>query len=376
MHVIDNRTTFAIAAGVLLVVATVAGRTTGVLAEGGRPDPAARAGAADRVSHGEYLVRTGGCNDCHTPWKVGDNGPEPDMSRMLMGHPAGLVAKDPAGLAAPWIGSANPTMTSWSGPWGRSYTANLTPDKETGLGSWTEQQFIDAMRNGRHLGNGRPLLPPMPWQAFRHLADEDLSAMFAYLQTIPAIGNKVPDAEVAPGPEPPPPSPLPALKVAPSHADPVARGRYLVTAKGCGDCHTPMKMGAQGPEYDETRRLAGFDARGAVPPMPPVEGVGEVYVLEPAFAGAWGMSFAANITPDPDTGIGTWTEQQFLDTLRNGRHQGRGRQLLPPMPWPVFGQMNDADLKAIFAYLKTVTPVKNKVPEPVPPAPLSSASQK
>ena len=88
--------------------------------------------------------------------------------------------------------------------------------------------------------------------------------------------------------------------------------------------------------------------------MPPVEGVGEVYVLEPAFAGAWGMSFAANLTPDAETGIGTWTEQQFLDTLRNGRHQGRGRQLLPPMPWPVFGQMDDADLKAMFAYLKTV----------------------
>jgi mono/diheme cytochrome c family protein len=155
--------------------------------------------------------------------------------------------------------------------------------------------------------------------------------------------------------------------------DMVKRGEYLVNAMGCNDCHTPMKMGAKGPEYDLTHSLAGFDARGAVPPMPPVDGQGEVFALEPAFAGAWGMSFAANLTPDVETGLGSWTEQQFLDTLRNGRHQGRGRQLLPPMPWPVFGQMTDEDLKAVFAYLKTVTPIKNKVPDPLPPAPMASA---
>ena len=80
------------------------------------------------------------------------------------------------------------------------------------------------------------------------------------------------------------------------------------------------------------------------------------------------MSFAANLTPDPETGLGTWTAQQFVDTLRNGRHQGRGRQLLPPMPWQAFGQMDDADLRAIFAYLRTVPAVKNRVPEPTAPA--------
>lgn len=326
--------------------------------------------ADPKITHGEYLVRTGGCHDCHTPWKMGDNGPEPDMARSLMGHPAGLAVSDPAGLKAPWIGSASATMTSWSGPWGRSYTANLTSDVETGIGGWTERQFIDTIRNGRHLGNGRPLLPPMPWPAFREFADDDLAAMFAYLKTVPAIRNRVPDPVAPSGPampEPPAPPPV-TLAVAPGHADPVARGRYLVTAKGCGDCHTPMRMGAQGPEYDRSRTLAGFDARGAVPPMPPIGDAAEVYPLEPAFAGAWGMSFAANLTPDAETGIGTWTEQQFVDTLRNGRHQGRGRQLLPPMPWQVFGQMTDADLKAMFAYLKTVPAVRNKVPEPLPPA--------
>ncbi len=333
------------------------------------PQPARVAQTAPaQVAHGEYLVRTGACHDCHTPWKVGDNGPEPDMSRMLMGHPAGLAVGDHEGLKAPWIGFVNETMTAWSGPWGRSFTANLTSDRETGIGGWSEQQFIATIRQGRHLGDGRPLLPPMPWPAFRRLADQDLAAIFAYLQTVPAIRNKVPEPVGDPAP-PPTLEPLPTLVSAPGHANPVVRGRYLVTAKGCGDCHTPMKMGANGPEYDTTRALAGFDARVAVPTMPPVAGVGEVSALEPSFAGAWGISFSANLTPDKATGIGTWTEQQFIDTLRNGRHQGRGRQLLPPMPWPAFGQLSDPDLKAIFAYLQTVPAVSNKVPEPVPPVP-------
>lgn len=368
MPFVDTQRPPLVAAGLLALISLVGLRVAHPAADSGA---AAQAGTTSaQVTQGEYLVKTGGCHDCHTPWKMGDNGPEPDLSKGLMGHPAGLAVSDPPGLKAPWIGGASATMTSWSGPWGRSFSANLTPDRETGIGAWTERQFIDTIRNGKHLGNGRALLPTMPWQAFRYLADDDLAAMFAYLRTVPAIRNKVPDPVLPPGPAMPA-APLPAmptLKTAPGHADPVARGRYLVTAKGCGDCHTPMKMGDEGPEYDHTRTLAGFDSRGAVPPMPPVDGMGEVYVLEPAFAGAWGMSFAANLTPDPETGIGTWTEQQFVDTLRNGRHQGRGRQLLPPMPWQVFGQMTDADLRAVFAYLKSVTPVKNKVPDPLPPS--------
>ena len=89
------------------------------------------------------------------------------------------------------------TMTAWSGPWGVSYTANLTPDPETGLGKWTERNFIDTIRSGRRLGRGRPLLPPMPWPVYRNLNDQDLSAIFAFLQTIPAITNKVPNPVMA-----------------------------------------------------------------------------------------------------------------------------------------------------------------------------------
>jgi mono/diheme cytochrome c family protein len=369
MRIVRSGSSTFLAASALAVVATVGLRSATPRAADAAATQPAPASAAARVTQGEYLVKTGGCDDCHTPWKMGDNGPEPDLSRRLMGHPAGVAASDPPGMTAPWIGSANSTMTAWSGPWGRSFGANLTPDPETGLGKWTEAQFIATIRNGKHLGDGRPLMPPMPWPAFRNFADDDLAAIFAYLKTLPAIRNKVADPTLPGGPAPPPPPPLPpvALKTAPGHANPVARGKYLVTAKGCGDCHTPMKMGAQGPEYDMPRMLSGFDARGTVPTMPPIGDVAMVYVLEPAFAGAWGMSFAANLTPDAETGLGTWTEQQFLDTLRNGRHQGRGRQLLPPMPWQPFGQMNDADLKAVFAYLKTVPAVKNKVPEPLAP---------
>ena len=105
----------------------------------------------------------------------------------------------PSGSVTIVTGDAN---CEWAGPWGISYTRNLTPDRETGLGSWTEQQFVETIRNGRQQGRGRQLLPPMPWPAYRNMTDADLKAIFAYLKTIPAISNKVPDPMIAP----PPPS--------------------------------------------------------------------------------------------------------------------------------------------------------------------------
>jgi mono/diheme cytochrome c family protein len=86
-----------------------------------------------------------------------------------------------------------------------------------------------------------------------------------------------------------------------------------------------------------------------------------------AWAGPWGISFTANLTPDPDTGLGRWSEQDFIDTIRSGRHRGRGRRLLPPMPWFAYATMTDDDLRAIFAYLRTLKPVVNRVPQPIPP---------
>jgi mono/diheme cytochrome c family protein len=147
-----------------------------------------------QLARGKYLVTIGACHDCHTPLKMGANGMEPDMDRMLSGHPESAgVPPVPAKATEPWDTQIS-GMTAWSGFWGRSFTANLTPDPETGLGKWTLRNFRDTIRNGRHLGRGRPLQPPMPWQMYRNMTDEDLAAVFAYLQSIPAVRNRVPEA--------------------------------------------------------------------------------------------------------------------------------------------------------------------------------------
>ena len=151
--------------------------------------------AADdgKTARGKYLVTVAGCNDCHTPWKMGPKGPEPDMERMLSGHPQDLRIQATARLEAPWQMSAAMTNTAWSGPWGVSFTANLTPDRETGLGKWTLRNFTETIRTGRHMGRGRPILPPMPIPMYKHFTDADLEAIYTYLQSIPAVKNKVPE---------------------------------------------------------------------------------------------------------------------------------------------------------------------------------------
>mgnify|MGYP001087942653 CR=1 FL=1 len=120
-------------------------------------------------------------------------GPEPDFSRLLSGHPETL-AMPPAPVLGPgpWGFTGASTMTAFAGPWGVSFAANLTPDKETGLGSWTEENFRRALKTGRHQGAGRPILPPMPYQNVAAMTDEDLGAVFAYLRSIPPIRNQVP----------------------------------------------------------------------------------------------------------------------------------------------------------------------------------------
>jgi hypothetical protein len=155
---------------------------------------AALAADPGTVARGKYLVTVAGCNDCHTPWIVGPNGPEPDMTRMLSGHPQSFVVKSPAKTPDdPWIMTAAVTNTAWSGPWGVSFTANLTPDPETGLGQWTQRNFTDTIRSGRHHGRGREILPPMPIRMYRNFTDDDLEAIFGYLGTIPAVKNRVPE---------------------------------------------------------------------------------------------------------------------------------------------------------------------------------------
>jgi hypothetical protein len=147
------------------------------------------------IERGAYLVSIMGCNDCHTPLKLGPNGPEPDMSRMLSGHPEEIGPLPNIKAAGPYIYSGFATNTAFSGPWGVSYTFNLTPDPNTGLGIWTEEMFIAAIRTGRHMGVSRPINPPMPWPSYRNASDEDLKAVFAYLRSIKPIVNHVPAYE-------------------------------------------------------------------------------------------------------------------------------------------------------------------------------------
>ena len=150
---------------------------------------------AELISKGKYLVNLGGCNDCHSPKIMTKMGPVPDTTHLLSGHPENEVLgplDTKASSSGKWILTSG-DLTAWVGPWGISYTQNLTPDPETGLGNWTPELFIKAMRTGKHMGVGRPILPPMPWQSFGHLKDEDLKAIFAYLQSLPAIHNRVPD---------------------------------------------------------------------------------------------------------------------------------------------------------------------------------------
>ena len=150
---------------------------------------------SEQLRRGAYLASYGGCNDCHTPKVMSPQGPVPDPSRLLSGHPQNeTVPPVPAGALTPggWMAMTNGHLTAWAGPWGVSYAANLTPDKRTGLGAWTADQFIKTMRTGKHLGVGRPLLPPMPLEALAALTDADLRALFAWLQSIKPIENQVP----------------------------------------------------------------------------------------------------------------------------------------------------------------------------------------
>lgn len=157
-------------------------------------EPAPGAKLGPQAKRGLYLVSTAGCHDCHTPFKIGPKGPEPDMSRALSGHPQSLqMPPAPQLPEGPWAVVSSGTNTAHAGAWGTSFTANLTPDHETGLGQWTQKDFIATFRTGRHMGRGREVLPPMPIAVYNNFTDADLAAIFAYLRTVPAISNRVPE---------------------------------------------------------------------------------------------------------------------------------------------------------------------------------------
>lgn len=153
----------------------------------------------------------------------------------------------------------------------------------------------------------------------------------------------------------------------------IKRGEYLVTTMGCGDCHSPKKMTPQGPAPDIDRLLSGYNSTIPLGDYDKNVVRSGQWVLfngqNTAFIGPWGVSFAANLTPDA-TGIGSWSLAQFTKAMRQGKAKGldTNRPLLPPMPWPNYTHMTDDDMKAVFTYLKSLKPVANNVPAPMPPA--------
>lgn len=148
------------------------------------------------IAKGEHLVIGGACHDCHSPKIMTQTGPHVDSTKLLAGHPENgpfptinLAALEPGN----WINFA-PDLTTFVGPWGLSFAANLTSDSATGIGAWSEDNFVNAIRKGKHMGldNARPIMPPMPWDNYRNLSDNDLKSIFAYLKTTVPVSNRVP----------------------------------------------------------------------------------------------------------------------------------------------------------------------------------------
>lgn len=149
-------------------------------------------------------------------------------------------------------------------------------------------------------------------------------------------------------------------------SDPIARGAYLVNIGGCNDCHTPMKMGPQGPVPDESKMLSGHPAGQALPAI----AVPQPYLMvatPTAFSGPWGTSYAANLTADTATGIGLWKADDFIRVLRSGKHWGSDRPIMPPMPWQNLARVDDEDLRAMYAYLRSIPRIDNEAPAYQPP---------
>jgi mono/diheme cytochrome c family protein len=268
--------------------------------------------AASPIERGRYLVEVlGACGNCHTP-----KGPQGDLPGK---HLAGGVR-----------------VTEEFGTW---VTPNITPDLETGLGRWTDEEAIRAIREGRGR-DGKTLGPPMPFSLYRRLADTDVKAMVAYLRTVKPVQNVVPRSRYT---IPLPPSYGPPVSGVPDppRQDPAKYGEYLAgPVAHCMECHTPWVQGRP----DTTRLGAG--------------GL--------AFPGPWGVSYTANLTPDADTGLGNWKDGEIIASLY-GVRRGGGR-VMPPMPTQHYAQgIAEEDLRAIMTYLRTLPPIRNSVPAPEPP---------
>lgn len=179
----------------VVAITTILSFTMSSIAQAANETP-----SAGMIARGKALVVHGMCHECHTPKTFGPQGMSFDYAKELSGFQAGtpLPPVDRKALTPGYWLMGTPDLMAWVGPWGISYSANLTPDNQTGIGLWTPEVFIKAMRGGKHLGEGRPILPPMPWEFVGKMSDEDLNAMFAYLKSLPPIKNAVPQPVAPP----------------------------------------------------------------------------------------------------------------------------------------------------------------------------------
>jgi mono/diheme cytochrome c family protein len=284
-------------------------------AESAATEPAAAGGstetdeAADLLARGEYLAAMTGCKECHTPFD--EHGPDPSMA-----YAGGLEVPEPFG--------------TWR-------SSNITQDEATGIGSWSDDEIIAAIRQGVR-PDGERLFPIMPYTFYNAMSDEDVRALVAYLRTIDPIENEVERATdlKLPKPEMPPAQgePVPA-------DDPVARGGYLVAMMHCAVCHSPP--GEHGAP-DMSRALQG----------------GFHFEL-PMFGE--GVLYSTNLTPDDETGIGEYTDEELVNSIRQMRKRD-GSLIVGPMALYQSGwyQLTDADASAIVAYLRSLPPVRHEIP--------------
>jgi len=282
------------------------------------------------IEHGKYIATLAGCTSCHTPYKAEYQKPPQELTLEQI-QTLAFNDKDATDQDKLFAGGRAFDL----GPAGILLTRNLTPDKETGIGNWTDDQIKLAVKTGVD-NHGKVLFPVMPYHVFNTMADADLEAVIAYLHSVNAISNQVPDRTISTEGFPTPP--YQTGITAPNASDKAARGSYLVNSvMGCTDCHTPVDPQTGAPILE--KYLAG----------------GQPY------EGPWGIVYGGNITPDKDTGIGTWSQEEIKRALLTGVGK-TGRRLIL-MPWYVYSSLTAEDADAVAYYLKNgLTAVNNQVP--------------
>ncbi len=281
------------------------------------------------LEHGKYIAAIAGCPECHTPLK-----PEyQDPAKLTLDQLKTISFNGGAAVDETKLFAGGRAFDL--GPLGVLLTRNLTPDEETGIGKWTDEQIKIAVKTGVS-DEGKILFPVMPYHVYNGMADADLDAVIAYLRSVDAVSNAVPESEIPTAGMPTPP--FTTGIVAPDPSDKAARGAYLVNSvMGCTDCHTPVDPATGAPIIE--KYLAGRQP----------------------YEGPWGIVYGGNITPDNETGIGAWTEDEVKRAITTGVSRDGRRLIL--MPWFGYSALTAEDADAVAFYLKNVLPaVKNEIP--------------